>query len=625
MKLNSLISIKSLTLFLFITLSATGQTISILPTDKLIEHPRLFFLKSEEVDLKKKIASEKFLSEVHNLVLTESNRIIDLPVLMRNQVGRRILHTSRESIRRILYLSYSFRMTGEPKYSERAQKEMLNLAEFENWNPTHFLDVAEMTMAMSIGYDWLYNQLSTENKTIIREAILNLGIRPATDEKYNKWLKNTNNWNQVCNGGISAGVVALFETNPTEFAALMIRAIGSLPLAMHEYANNGAYPEGYHYWDYGTTYNVLLLNMLQHNWNSDFGLKKHQGFIETAVFMQNMEGFFLPTKKNNVLYPLCFNYADGGDGTLVNPAMFWFAAENKNAGLIYTELKKLKVDLRYNADNLLKNRFLPLLLVWSKGIDFQNSPFPDRKMFVSNGETEIAMMRTSWVDNNGIFVGVKAGTPSASHQHMDVGSFIMEANGVRWAIDFGNQEYNSLESKGIDLWNRSQNSQRWDVFRHKNTSHNTLTINDNKQLVAGNAIIETLSDNENNMSVGMDLTSLYQLDAKKVERKVSLLNQKQVQISDFVTTFDKQIIVRWNMLTKAIPEIIDNQTILLAQDGKKLKVKLTGTESSKAYINSTVSPNEYDASNNGTTFIGFDISIPANSSKNFTVSLTSIN
>jgi hypothetical protein len=513
-------------------------------------------------------------------------------------------------------------MTGEPKFADRAQKEMLNLAAFEDWNPTHFLDVAEMTMAMSIGYDWLYNELSPENKTIIQEAILNKGIQPSTEEKYNKWLKNTNNWNQVCNGGISAGVVALFDTNPIEFSALMNRAITSLPLAMHEYANNGAYPEGYHYWDYGTSYNVLLLDMLQQNWNSDFGLKKQPGFIGTATFMQNMEGFFLPTKNANVLYPRCFNYSDCGEATLVNPAMFWFAAQNTNTGIIFNEIKKLTLDLKYNTENLLNNRFLPFLLLWSKNIDFQKTLPPKRKMFVGNGKTEIAMMRTSWIDNNGIYVGVKGGTPSASHQHMDVGSFIMEANGVRWALDFGLQEYHSLESKGIDLWNRAQDSQRWDVFRYKNTSHNTLTINNQKQLVAGNARIKSISESENNMSVGMDLTSLYQLDAKKVERKISLENQKLVLIEDIVSTFDKDIIVRWNMLTKASPKIIDNQTIELSQNGKKLKVKLKGIEGAKAYINSTVSPNDYDALNSGTTFIGFEISIPTNSSIKYIVSLT---
>ena len=30
---------------------------------------------------------------------------------------------------------------------------MLAIAQFADWNPSHFLDVAEMTMGMAIGYD----------------------------------------------------------------------------------------------------------------------------------------------------------------------------------------------------------------------------------------------------------------------------------------------------------------------------------------------------------------------------------------------------------------------------------------------------------------------------------------
>ena len=51
-------------------------------------------------------------------------------------------------------------MTSEKKYLNRAVKEMLAVSAFSDWNPSHFLDVAEMTMAVSIGYDWLYDGLS---------------------------------------------------------------------------------------------------------------------------------------------------------------------------------------------------------------------------------------------------------------------------------------------------------------------------------------------------------------------------------------------------------------------------------------------------------------------------------
>lgn len=72
---------------------------------------------------------------------------------------------------------------------------------------------------------------------------------------------------------------------------------------------------------------------------------------------------------------------------------------------------------------------------------------------------------------------------------MDIGSFVMEADGVRWAMDLGLQDYNSLETKGVNLWGSGQNSQRWEVFRYNNFVHNTLTVNNQLQRVDGYAPI----------------------------------------------------------------------------------------------------------------------------------------
>ena len=72
-------------------------------------------------------------------------------------------------------------------------------------------------------------------------------------------------------------------------------------------------------------------------------------------------------------------------------------------------------------------------------------------------------------------VGFKAGSPSVNHGHMDIGSFVMEAEGVRWAFDLGVQNYNSLESKGIKVFGKDQDAQRWSILRMNNYFHNTLT------------------------------------------------------------------------------------------------------------------------------------------------------
>lgn len=73
--------------------------------------------------------------------------------------GKRLLAISRIALKRIYYLSYVYRMTGDKKYAHRAEQEMLAVSRFTDWNPTHFLDVGEMVMALAIGYDWLYDSL----------------------------------------------------------------------------------------------------------------------------------------------------------------------------------------------------------------------------------------------------------------------------------------------------------------------------------------------------------------------------------------------------------------------------------------------------------------------------------
>ena len=237
------------------------------------------------------------------------------------------------------------------------------------------------------------------------------------------------------------------------------------------------------------------------------------------------------------------------------------------------------------------------------------------------GKSALAIMRTSWDSDHSIYLGVKGGTPNESHGHMDIGSFVMEADGIRWAMDFGAQDYHSLESKGIDLWNMKQESPRWDVFRYNNMAHNTLTINGKKQIIAGHAPIENSTEKRGQMSVSMDLTSLYETEVSSLKRGAGIINDEYVLIRDEVRTGNKEASVRWNLLTAATPELIDDHTIQLSMDNRKLTIKANGTVSLKNKIWSTESPHDYDTSNAGTTFVGFEFDVPANTRQSIDVIL----
>ena len=52
--------------------------------------------------------------------------------------------------------------------------------------------------------------------------------------------------------------------------------------------------------------------------------------------------------------------------------------------------------------------------------------------WLGQGQNPLAVFRSSWTDPNAVFLAIKAGTPSASHAHLDIGSFLLDADGVRW-------------------------------------------------------------------------------------------------------------------------------------------------------------------------------------------------
>src|SRR5690606_3129409 len=115
-----------------------------------------------------------------------------------------------------------------------------------------------------------------------------------------------------------------------------------------------------------------------------------------------------------------------------------------------------------------------------------------------------------------------------NHAHMDAGSFVFELDGVRWAIDLGAQDYESLESKHIDLWNRAQDSQRWQVYRLNNDSHNTLTIDGQPHRVNGHAVITHFSRDASNAYAIVDLSPVFAGQAATVRRGFKLLPGRRV-------------------------------------------------------------------------------------------------
>jgi hypothetical protein len=562
-------------------------------------HPRILFHRGEEQTLEASIRKDADWTRVHEAILREADRIVTLEPVKRIQIGRRLLDKSREALRRLFQLSYAYRMSGSVTYLDRAEREMLAIAGFSDWNPSHFLDVAEMTMAMAIGYDWLHDRLPEASRAAIRDAILHKGLEPSLETRYNSWLRAEHNWNQVCNAGMTYGALAVAEDHPLLARSIINRAIASIRIPMKDYGPDGIYPEGYGYWGYGTSFNVMFLSAVEKAFGTDFGLTQAPGFLQTAGFLEHMSG---PTGRP-------FNYSDAGSGAGFHPAMVWMANRIKDPSALWQERKFLA---RSDPARLTGDRLLPALMFWKGDIRMEAVKPPAATHWVGQGKNPIALMRSSWTDSNAVYVATKGGSPSINHAHMDIGAFVMDAHGVRWAMDFGMQDYESLESKGVKLWGRTQDSERWTVFRINNFAHNTLVVDSQLQRVDGKGEITTHGERKGFNYAVMDLSSVYQGQLASARRGISIVDGRQVLVRDEWTSTDRETKIRWNLLTPAEVRITGPNEALLTQQGKTLRLVVECNVPIEMRTWSTDPPRSFDAPNPGTILTGFVATLPPN-------------
>lgn len=597
-------------LFLLVSLAAFHELAakSNLPDIKYAAHPRLLLTDNQMQGMLQNIAGDSIWSQLQGSTLEACHQLLDTKPLQRVMEGKRLLATSRKAVYRIFMLTYAYRVTGDPKFADRGKQELLAVCRYLDWNPDHFLDVAEMTFAVSIGYDWLYKSLNASKRKEIANAIFEKGLKPSLDNRYNDFLARNNNWNQVGNSAMAFGAMAIIEERPELAKKIIERSIESIKNPMKRYGPDGAYPEGYGYWHYGTTYNVMLLALLDQVYGTDFGLSKIPGFTKSAYYMMHMVG---PTYQS-------FNFSDSDSGLRLNTSMFWFAKKLKDPTLTAYEIHYLlgMKDFAYGQ----YNRMLPSIFIFGNTLKLQQAS--TRKLpltFVAKNEAPVSLMRTSWNDQDAIYVGIKGGCPSDNnHSHLDEGSFVMDALGVRWAIDLGAQDYNSLEKYGLSIWDSSQGSKRWDVYRYNNKSHNVITVNDKLFNVNGQASIRSHSASPDLMETTIDLSSIYDGQLAWINRKVSVVRGEFVELTDDILTNDNEANISWRMLTRA-KVTITGGGFFLKQDGKSLFVSVP--ENGKPFLDEAVAPNIYDAPNPGVTIIGYKITLPAKSTASLMVKL----
>ncbi len=223
----------------------------------------------------------------------------------------------------------------------------------------------------------------------------------------------------------------------------------------------------------------------------------------------------------------------------------------------------------------------------------------------------MAVLRSAWHDSLATFVAIKGGTPNHSHAHMDAGSFVLEADGVRWAIDLGTESYDRMRAAKLDLWNYAQTSTRWTTFRVGPEGHNILRFDGEQQWIAGKADIRELPARKGAVGNVVELTPLYRGQVAQVRRTVTLNPDRSISLNDQWTATDHSVTAAWQWITKATVTRTP-QGLLLQQAGKTLELRVRASGTYTVAIEDVSSArNPQDSPNPGVSRIVLKLATPA--------------
>ena len=545
--------------FLLFSFVVTGRDLSVRQSGKeLLQHPRLLFSKQEEQRIRDLFGTEPLLDSLYVGLMKEAERLLPQEDPRREIKNTKdILPISREQVYRMVNLALAYRLSGDRRFAEKAEKELVHVCNFPDWDPIHYLDVAEMTTAVAIGYDWLYDVLAPSTRQLVVHSIktkaLNLVVEEYNTGNADSWAKRETNWNVVCNTGMVLGALAIEEHYPELAKHIIGEAVRYIPNCLKHFAPDGVCYEGPAYWGYTNMYLSLLLKALNDNFGGDFGLSEMVGVDKSVLYYMHSTS---PSGK-------IFNFANSGStAPAAEPIYFYFsrAFNQPEVATFYRDVLSKTV----HEGNYF--RFYFLSIPWYDTASSTADALPKLKVY--EGINDIVVFNGNRNIPNSLYLIAKTGDPDMAHQQLDIGTFIVEMNGIRWTDDLGTDNYNLP-----GFWDYKPDGQRWTYFRNSNFSHNTLSIDHKLQNSAGTGEIDRLDDRAAQPFVTMNMSTAYAGQSRFVYRTFRMLDDTRILVTDSVGLQSPSQSVQWSVITSADVECKGNIAVL-RKDGKSFSLKI---------------------------------------------------
>ncbi len=355
------------------------------------------------------------------------------------------------------------------------------------------LDATTMAMALSSIKLMLENRLHPLIKSRIDTEIDRRIIKPFLAQRWH-WEYRANNWTAVCTGATGCTIML---NRPELFELVRDRLNENMQDYLRSYKDDGVCVEGAGYWSYGFGYFIEYARMQRDFTNGKYDLIANEKVKNISTFFQKL---FLDKD-------VIVNYGDCGAGTSVSvPGGFMYG------------LKTLYDEVELPKENLLSYQvhYFPFMLRAFTDFD---------PKFAS---TDISPSAEYYMADQGWFVkrckkygfAGRGGSNGESHNHNDVGSFILSIDNSQVLIDMGGRPYTRQYF---------EHPTRYTFLESSSRGHNLPIINGEYQKNIPGTGSKTSFENG---VFSVEFGSVYGIDALKSLRRDYSFDESSVTVTD---------------------------------------------------------------------------------------------
>lgn len=540
-------------------------------------HPRVILTPDKVTKIKAECTSDDVQKMFYERLSGRAKQIVNNPPeLVKHYAsdGLRMLdHADKfESYMFILGLAYQLSADNDSyktKFAEEAWRQIEAVASFSDWNPVHHLDTAVFSAGFAIAYDWMYDYWTPERREIMETAIYQNCFEIACDGYTNlssdmDGVRYQNNHNAFCNGGIANAAIAFMDVYPEMASNLIADSVRCLEYLFPVLAPDGCSYEGPSYAKLTAEYIVRMFAALETGIGKLYAIDRSAGLDEMAKSF-----LYLHSNANGNGGGFSFN--DGGRYDFLTPSVMWMYSHYGIIG--YQESVK---DYFYRLSPSPNENAAQFLLFYNTAEPTGDSDITLDKCYYNTG---VATMRNTYEDDQ-VFVGIKAGDTVRDRSHLDQGSFVFDARGVRWAADIGKDNYGL---KGYFDW---RNGTKWKIFLQRAQSHNTLIIDpdkdpefvlwrDKKNYIPTRADITEFTTTKNGVKTVVDMSEVLGDDATSATRGFLFTDNRQsLVVRDEVSLKKTNSTVYWLLYSTAIPTADGNTVTLVDKNDANKKVTI---------------------------------------------------